>query len=153
MKKFLIILLIITAMLSYFTYKKYISVSKDSPHDPVVIDIDPQDNIPTSDNFPKIEGVIDLGSGLYSLEEKLLNEGKGFSVLYSSNNNSYTVAITKLPLNVHREEAGKYFLDLLNIDEATACKMNVYVGVAASISAAYSSKDLKFSFCPGAVKL
>lgn len=100
-------------------------------------------------DFTTQDGVVNQGNGLYSLEEKLYLEARGFSILYSENNNSYIISITKLPLAVYRNNAEDYFLDLLKIDKESACKMNIYVGTPASVSNAHSGRNLGLSFCPG----
>jgi hypothetical protein len=156
MKIFAILIFLIVCILAFFTFLKY-THAPDTPTDlrdnPNSGNSIPQDITSTGFNFTAQEGVVDLGSGLYSFEEKLQTEGKGFSILYSANKNSYTIAIKKLPLSQHRENASKYFLELLKIDEKTACEMNVYVGVPYSVDAAYSSQNLGLSFCPESIDL
>ena len=167
MKKiFLILGLLIVAIVATF-YLGYNSTQK-----PAIVEeftdlgtsIKPISNIetkPVSDTNPnnrvtditKLPEVLDIGDGMYSLNGTRSNAQANFSLVYSNIDNSYSIAILAEPVDLNRIEASKYFLELLQTDEVTACTLNVYVGTVAAVNENLSGKNLGLSFCPGSMTL
>jgi hypothetical protein len=104
-------------------------------------------------DITKLPEVVDIGDGMYSLNGTRSNPSANFSLLFSEADNSYSIAILAEPVAGNRMEASKYFLELLQIDETTACGLKVYLGTVASVNQTLSGKNLGLSFCPGAVQL
>jgi hypothetical protein len=96
---------------------------------------------------------VDLGDGMYSLEGTRSDKGAAFSMLYSKTDNSYSIAILAEPIKGNRDAASRYFLEILQTDEATACSLNVYIGTVAGINPRLAGQNLGLSFCPNAVKI
>ena len=104
-------------------------------------------------DITKLPEVVDIGDGMYSLNGTRSNPQANFSLVYSNIDNSYSIAILAEPVAGNRIEASKYFLELLQTDEATACTLNVYMGTVAAINENLSGKNLGLSFCPGSMQL
>ncbi len=104
-------------------------------------------------DITKLPEVVDIGDGMYSLDGIRSNPQANFSLVYSDIDNSYSIAILAEPVAGNRIEASKYFLELLQTDEATACTLNVYVGTVAAVNENLSGKNLGLSFCPGSMQL
>lgn len=104
-------------------------------------------------DISKLPEVVDVGDGMYSLNGTRSNPQANFSLIYSSFDNSYSIAILAEPIAENRIEASKYFLELLQTDEATACSLTVYLGTISAVNENISGQNLGLSFCPDAVQL
>ena len=76
-----------------------------------------------------------------------------FNVFYDSTNGSFTVALLKEPLGQVRVEMEQFLMQTLGITQEDMCRLNYYVGTTSSVNPRYDSKNLGFSFCPGATAL
>ena len=101
----------------------------------------------------KLPEISPLGDGVYSLEGTRSDKSAGFSMVYYEMDNSYSIAVLNEPIAENREAASKYFLEVLQISEADACKLKVYIGTTYDVNQELSGQNLGLSFCPGAVKL
>jgi hypothetical protein len=95
----------------------------------------------------------DIGSGVYTSDERQLGKEAGFSMSYFSEDGSIAIDISSQPLASYREKASRYLLQELGITEAEACELNVYVGVSYDVDQKLSGTNLGLSFCPNSVKL
>ena len=94
-----------------------------------------------------------MGADVYISGELQTDANRGFSVAYSEVDGSFAIGITAKPLAEYRERASNYLLDVLQISEVEACKLNVYVGVTDDIDPKLAGKNFGLSFCPGSVQL
>lgn len=111
------------------------------------------EGIVTVADVTKFPEVVAVGDGMYNLNGTRSDSNAGFSLLYSETDNSYAIAILSEPVSLNRDNASRYFLELLNITEVEACKLSVYIGTTADVNESLAGKNFKLSFCPGAVQL
>ncbi|HUY05624.1 MAG TPA: hypothetical protein VMV62_02850 [Candidatus Paceibacterota bacterium] len=76
-----------------------------------------------------------------------------FIVYYDSAQQSFTIALTEEPLGQARLDMERFMLATLGITPQQMCSLNYYVGTSSGVNALYSTKNLGFSFCPGATVL
>ena len=76
-----------------------------------------------------------------------------FNVFYDSTVGSFTIALLKEPLGRVRLEAEQFLMQTLGIAQGDMCRLNYYVGTTSNVNPYYDSKNLGFSFCPGATAL
>lgn len=76
-----------------------------------------------------------------------------FNIFYDSTSGSFTIALLKEPLGQVRLAMEQSLMSTLSISQVDMCKLNYYVGTTFDINALYSTKNLGFSFCPGATVL
>lgn len=115
--------------------------------------ITPSDATIQVTDITKLPEVVAVGDGMYSLNGTRSNPNANFSLLFSEIDNSYSIAILAEPIAGNRIEASKYFLELLQTNEATACSLKVYVGTVAAVNPVLSGQNLGLSFCPDAVQI
>lgn len=70
---------------------------------------------------------------------------------YIADTQYFNIALLQEPVGLVREEAQRYLMDRLGIEEDQMCKIDYTVSVPVSVNAVYSGRSLGFSFCPGAV--
>jgi hypothetical protein len=76
-----------------------------------------------------------------------------FNVFYDSTVGSFTIALLKEPLGRVRLKAERFLMQTLGIAQGDMCRLNYYVGTTMYVNPHYDSKNLGFSFCPGATVL
>ncbi|MFM2423658.1 MAG: hypothetical protein RLZZ70_43 [Candidatus Parcubacteria bacterium] len=165
MKKILFIIAICTIVVILFLRVFWLSSSQTNNNPEVFTDKNTSivsiETIPKTTALPAgnkvtditlLPEIIDLGEGMYSLNGTRSNPEAGFSLLYNKANNSYAIAILSKPIPENRIAASRYFLELLQTDEDTACSLNVYLGTVIDIDPAYTGTNLGLSFCPGSVQ-
>lgn len=76
-----------------------------------------------------------------------------FNVFYDSTNGAFTIALLKEPLGQVRAEMEQFLMQTLGITQEDMCRLNYYVGTTSNVNPRYDSKNLGFSFCPGATTL
>lgn len=76
-----------------------------------------------------------------------------FNVFYDSTNDAFTIGLLKEPLGATRIEVERFLENTLGISASDMCRLNYYVGTTYQVNALYSTKNLGFSFCPGATAL
>jgi hypothetical protein len=111
-----------------------------------------QGSVQTTD-ITKLPEIKSIGDGTYSLDGTRSDKNAGFSLVYYKSDNSYAIAILNEPIAQNRIAASKYLLELLQISEADACKLNVYIGTIYSVNQQLAGQNLGLSFCPGAIQL
>jgi hypothetical protein len=97
--------------------------------------------------------VADVSMGMYHTNASKTSNIDGFEILYSSTDGTFSISIEKKPLNVYREKASLYFLQLFKVTQLDACKLNVFVGIPAEVDRELAGQSLGLSFCPGSVTL
>ncbi len=95
----------------------------------------------------------DVGSGMFHLEISEIEPTAKFALLYSENDDSFSLAVLDSPVSYHRDRASEYMLILLKISKEEACQLNFFVGVPYDIDSNLSGINLGLSFCPGSVPL
>jgi hypothetical protein len=76
-----------------------------------------------------------------------------YGISYVESDQSFQIGLYKEPLRDYRKFAEQEFISKLGISEPEACALRYWVSVPTWVSATYSTKNLGFSFCPGAVEL
>ncbi len=76
-----------------------------------------------------------------------------YNIIYDSISQSFTIALLAEPIGHTRLEVERFLIQTLGITQDQMCKFDYYVGTTYLINSFYSSKNLGFSFCPGATKL
>jgi hypothetical protein len=94
-----------------------------------------------------------VGADVYISDERKLGPDVGFSVAYYEEDGSFAIDISGKPTAVYRQKASEYILQTLQITEAEACRLNVYIGVTNATDPNLVGQNLGLSFCPGSVQL
>lgn len=76
-----------------------------------------------------------------------------YSIQYFARDQSFMVALVSEPLGEARKAAERNLIQILGINEIQACNLRYAVTVPAWVNPLYTSKNLGFSFCPGATPL
>lgn len=76
-----------------------------------------------------------------------------YDILYNGSDQSFTIGLSQEPIGEARLNAQQYLMQALGIDETAMCLLTYWVGVSYAVNPLYSSKNLGFSFCPGATVL
>ncbi len=76
-----------------------------------------------------------------------------YNIYYNEVTGTFSIALLKEPLGEVRLAAEQFMMKSLGITQNELCKLNYYVGAPYDVNALYSSKNLGFSFCPGATVL
>ncbi len=76
-----------------------------------------------------------------------------FNVYYNAKYDSFTIALLQEPLGLERALAEQFLRDTLGISNSSICRLKYYIGTTADINERYASKNIGFSFCPGATEL
>lgn len=76
-----------------------------------------------------------------------------FSIFYDSAYGSFTIGLLQEPLGQVRVDMEHFLINTLGITQGDMCRLNYYVGTTADVNPTYSTKNLGFSFCPGATVL
>ncbi len=77
----------------------------------------------------------------------VMNQTSTYSIVYNVSDSSFIITILAEPLEANRQLAEAAFLKSLKISEQSACKLNVYEAVPASVSDQASGKPFPLSFC------
>lgn len=101
----------------------------------------------TVNDFRQIPNVEKTSEGFYDLDGSNPLINLPYSVLYSELDDSFSVSLNAKPLLDTRKRFSEDFLKLLNISEAQACNLNVFVGVTYDIDPALSGTNLGLSYC------
>lgn len=80
-------------------------------------------------------------------------DAQPFNILYSEDNQSFTIALLDEPLGRVRNQAEQYLIKVLGLTESQMCHLHYYLGTTSYVNPTYGGENLGFSFCPGAVKL
>lgn len=80
-------------------------------------------------------------------------ENVPYVILYSGDDESFTVSLRSQPLGVTRARGEDDLLAQLGITEGEACSLRYVVLVPFEIDKNYAGRNLGFSFCEGAVSL
>lgn len=76
-----------------------------------------------------------------------------YIITYSAQSQFFNVVLYKEPLSRSRNEAEVFLQRTLGIRSADLCMLDYMVSTPYTVSETYTSRDLKFSMCPGAVAL
>lgn len=81
------------------------------------------------------------------------SEEPPYYISYYERSQTFLITLMKTPLGETRRQVEEVILTELGIDEAAACQLKHDVGTPSMVSREYAGKNLRFSFCPGAVQL
>ncbi len=95
----------------------------------------------------------DIGEGMYNFNGTAQQPNSGFAITYSESNDSFSIAILERPLDQYQEYASKYFLELTQLREVDACKLNVFVSVPFEVNPELAGKNFRLSYCADAVTM
>jgi hypothetical protein len=76
-----------------------------------------------------------------------------YIITYSAESQFFNVVLYREPLSRSRNEAEVFLQKTLGIRSADLCMLDYMVSTPYTVSEIYTSRDLKFSMCPGAVSL
>jgi hypothetical protein len=76
-----------------------------------------------------------------------------YVISYIYETDYFNITLLKQPFSIARSDAESYLKDLLMISKEDMCNLNYTVGIPQYASDVLSGKDLRFSFCSGAVSL
>lgn len=94
-----------------------------------------------------------LGYCISNPQECQAGSETDFNIFYESAYGSFTIALLNEPLGQTRLTMEQFLMNTLGIPQKDMCKLNYYVGTTYQVNALYSTKNLGFSFCPGATVL
>lgn len=112
------------------------------------------------DNFLKSPSVTpDVNNpGLFFLGNTFALDPKNnklppYVIVYEKDTGFFNIALLQKPLALSRQEAEKYLIGLLQIDETTMCGISYTLSVPGYVDEAASGIDYRFSFCPESLSL
>lgn len=76
-----------------------------------------------------------------------------FSISYSEKTHLFNIVLLTEPLGEIRHKTEQFLVGRLGLTEQQLCSLDYTVGAPYWVNEAYDSKNLGFSFCPGATKL
>lgn len=76
-----------------------------------------------------------------------------YLITFIKETNYFNITLLKEPLGETRASAERYLMDKLGATGEQLCQLNYTVGVPDAVNSVYSSMNLGFSFCQGAVRL
>jgi len=76
-----------------------------------------------------------------------------YGISYTESDQSFSVVLLKEPLREFRKLAETELMNRLGINATEACGLRYWVSVPTWVNATFSTKNLGFSFCPGATQL
>ncbi len=91
-----------------------------------------------------------VNAGYYNLGA---TTSASYLITYIASTQYFNVELLQEPIGTARALAEQYLEQLLGISTDDLCRINYTVSVPTNINAFYSSRDLGFSFCPGATQL
>lgn len=94
-----------------------------------------------------------LGYCITDVEKCQTGTMTDFNIFFDSADSSFTIALLKEPLGQVRLVMEQFLMNTLGISQQDMCRLNYYVGTTSNVNTPYSTKNLGFSFCPGATVL
>lgn len=76
-----------------------------------------------------------------------------YAISYTDTDQSFEITLLKEPLGDYRKLAEQQLMERLDITATAACGLRYWVSTPTWVNAKYSTKNLGFSFCPGATVL
>lgn len=164
MKKFIIILIVLFALAPMVIIGVSLLRSEEVPEEPQSNNTGGQfpigsetpagsifdtPDIPAILNRPQTKSV---GDGAYVLESDKSGT-RSHSITYAEFDNSYAIALYTFPLSSARIAAENELRSILQIDDASICRLSITVAVPMGVSETYAGQNLGLSFCPGSVQL
>ncbi len=80
-------------------------------------------------------------------------ENPPYTILYIDSTQYFNITILQEPLGEVRQDAEKYLMEHLGVTQIQMCSLKYIISVPNSVNQIYSSKNIGFSFCSGAVQL
>ena len=76
-----------------------------------------------------------------------------YIITYFNATQYFNIALLQEPIGTARENAEQFLMVDLGISQNQMCQLNYMVSVPNSVNSQYASRNLGFSFCPGATAL
>ncbi len=76
-----------------------------------------------------------------------------FSISYSAKYQFFNIVLLAEPLSKSRIEAEQFLMSRLGLTQDQLCELNYALGTTVHVNSVYGGEELRFSFCPGAIKL
>ena len=76
-----------------------------------------------------------------------------YVIAYVESTQMFNIALLREPIGSMRNEAEKELMERLGVSKSQMCLLKYTVSAPSWVNATYAGVDLRFSFCPGAVKL
>ena len=147
------ILLLVISFVVLIRYLTNSGISNSNDDDTIIVELEASGRDIKISNPAQSTNFADIGANVYVSDERQLGRGVGFSMTYFAESNSFAIDISGKPTEEYRRKAGAYLLESLQITEAEACQLRVYLGVSHSVDPNLSGRNLGLSFCPGSVEL
>lgn len=96
---------------------------------------------------------VPIGEGMYSYRGTAQQPDSGFDITYSERNDSFAISIFQRPLEQYHEYASRYFLEMTELNETDACKLNVFVSVPYDVNEDFAGRDFNLAYCADAVTM
>ena len=109
----------------------------------------------------QIENGQNINAGYYYLgyhmkegfPDPTASDNPPYVISYIDSTQYFNIALLQEPIGSVREEAQQYLMQHLGISQDQMCRLNYMVSVPDRVNSQFSSKNLGFSFCPGATVL
>lgn len=103
---------------------------------------------------PLTKGYYYLGYHVYEgVPDTTVTTDPPYIITYMSGTQFFNVSLLQEPLGTVRQMAEQYLLARLGVSPKELCRIKYTVGVPWRVSQVYASRNLGFSFCPGATQL
>ncbi len=76
-----------------------------------------------------------------------------YNIMYIEKTKYFNITLLQEPIGKARLEAEQYLMNQLGISQADMCRLIYQLSTPYWVNDFYSGQELRFSFCPGAVKL
>ena len=87
------------------------------------------------------------GVGMYQFTGSQQADPRPYSLLFNANNSSFAISLDSPPFDLARSRASYDFLELLEITQQEACRLNVYVSVTAAQDPELAGQNLGLEYC------
>jgi len=76
-----------------------------------------------------------------------------YQIIFQSSSRIFTIELLKEPIGATRSQAEQYLAAKLGLSQSDLCRLDYTLSVPQTVNSTYASRNLLFSFCPGAVSL
>jgi hypothetical protein len=87
------------------------------------------------------------------VKDATATENPPYTIQYIASTQYFTVTLLQEPIEAVRRQAEQYLMTHLGVPQNDLCRLKYIVGVPWRVNQVYASRNLGFSFCPGATLL
>lgn len=91
--------------------------------------------------------------GYYYLGYHTASENVPYIISYINTTQYFNIALLQEPIGQVRTQAEAYLMEHLGVSQADLCRLKYMVSVPNRVNSYFASRNLGFSFCPGATPL